>query len=126
MAHNNEYESSKMRAKGYSEMDVALASMKRTPKEKDEKYEAEMIPPSMDEYPYGLKLDLDTETLDKLGVKDMKSVGDYCYISAVGKVTRVSESQNEYDDGEEKRDMCLQITKMSIEDYTMDDEDVDE
>lgn len=123
MPYNEEFESKKMRDSGMSERDIALTSMKQSKKEMEKPATVRSAEEMDDEhYPYGLKLDFDTETLEKLGVKDLKDVGEYCYIHAVGKVTSISESQDEYADGA-RRSMCVQITKMSVEDYEMDDED---
>jgi hypothetical protein len=121
MPYNKEYESKKMRNSGMSEYDITLTNMKR---EKSSSYSdmPKSVEESHDDYPYGLELRLDNETLDKLGIQTMKDVGEYCYIHAVAKVKSTSERQDEYDEGDAKRDMCLQITKMAVDDYEMDED----
>lgn len=119
MAHN-EYENKMMRDSGYSEMDAVLKSMKRSKKKAKKESKVSVEPMSYDEYPYGLQLELNDETLKMLDV-DLKSVGDYCMIEAVGKITSVSERSDT--DGKNKS-MSVQITKMNMSPYKMmDDKD---
>ena len=63
-----------------------------------------------EEYPWGLRINLDDESMEKLGI-DLKDVGDVCVFSATAVVTNVSQSAG--DNGEHK-DMSLQITDMEI------------
>jgi len=114
--YNSEYETKKMRDGGMSERDTVMTDMKMSKKES--KKDTEPAKMDMPEYPYGLKISLNTESLDKLGIKKLKAVGDYCKISGVGKVERVSESSDSYE--EDHRDMSIQITKLSLEDYDED------
>ena len=85
-----------------------LVSMKRTPQEKKD-LEAPSSPDA-EEFPWGLKLSLDAEDLDKLGL--IPTVGEEVIISAVAKVTDAHISESE-DDGK-RRSAGLQITSMGI------------
>ena len=71
-------------------------------------------PGERDPYPYGLVLQLDTDELDKLGIKDLPEIGQEYHIMAVGKVTRVSSSASEGQD-EESRGISVQITMMCVD-----------
>lgn len=64
-------------------------------------------------YPYGLSLDLCDETMEKLGLTYLPTVGTEMMLTAVAKVTstRAYAEQN----GAEQS-FCLQITKMEIKD----------
>ena len=120
MAHNNEYDMKNMRDGGYSERDAVLKSMKRSKKA----MKKESAPPAVmteDEYPYGLKLELNSEVLDMLGIKMLKDVGDYCKIDAVGMVESVEQRSTK---SGKKRSMSVQITKMHLSPYEMMDEKV--
>lgn len=63
-------------------------------------------------YPYGLKITLDQEQLEKLGITDLPSVGDYATISAKCEVCHVSE--NQYEDGQTSKSLSLQITDLAV------------
>lgn len=63
------------------------------------------------EYPYGLRVGLDSESLDKLGVTELPTIGTTMTLMA--KVEVVSVSQYESDDGK-NRDVSLQITDMEL------------
>ncbi|MCB7130173.1 MAG: hypothetical protein J3T61_11615 [Candidatus Brocadiales bacterium] len=85
-----------------------LVSMKRTKKDKrDDRAE------SVDEnnFPYGLTISLDDESLTKLGIKELPPVGEAKIIVAVGRVSSVSENSNER---RTHRNMSIQIEKIEI------------
>lgn len=63
-------------------------------------------------YPYGLCLELDNETLEKLGLSDLPDVGDEFTIQARVKVTRASSSETE--GGGAQRNASLQVTALGI------------
>lgn len=64
------------------------------------------------EYPYGLRIHLCHESLEKLGIKSLPEMGKEVMVSAIAYVC----SKNEYEHGEEvSKEMGLQITAMSIE-----------
>lgn len=88
-----------------------LVSMKLSAADKKAR-ETELTKPyEPDPYPWGLSIDLDTTTLDKLGVKDL-SVGQE--LELVAKVRVRSASSSEYEGGESNRSACLQITDMAL------------
>lgn len=63
------------------------------------------------EYPYGLALQLNSETLAKLGMNDLPDVGTVLTLHA--RVEVVSVSQYEQQDGQ-NREVGLQITDMEL------------
>lgn len=71
-------------------------------------------------YPYGMCLSMNEDVLEKLDLDgDLPEVGDMIHVVAMGKVTSVSQNEQEQPDGTKK--MCkrveIQITHMaSIED----------
>ncbi|NYT45135.1 hypothetical protein H0A64_09905 [Alcaligenaceae bacterium] len=64
------------------------------------------------EYPYGLRINLDDDSLKKLGITELPEVGTTMTLQA--RVEVVSVSQHESDNGKH-RDMSLQITDMTLE-----------
>lgn len=95
---------------GLSEKDAVMQSMKRS---KASQKDAQTMPsmPS-EQYPYGLRLELDHEGLKKLGVKKLPKVGAMHTITALAKVHRSEESSSL--DGGKRRNLGMQITKMSM------------
>lgn len=63
-------------------------------------------------YPYGTSLDLNSETLAKLGITTLPGVGEEVAITAVGKVTRISAYEEQ---GGSEQCMGIQITLMEID-----------
>ena len=116
------------KAKGMSEVDAVVASMKDDDKDegaedtgmvsmkvtKAERKKNSPVPydgPS-ESYPYGLQIRLDNETMKKLGI-DLPDVGEEVEICAMADVTEAS--ANETNNGGGKRLSCtLQITKLRI------------
>lgn len=86
-----------------------LVSMKKTAEEKKAEGKEDSVLGSSDDYPWGLRLNLDKESLDKLDV-DLK-VGQEVYVSGLAKVVRVSESA---DENVERHSVELQITDIGI------------
>jgi Major coat protein-like len=69
---------------------------------------------SQDEYPYGLCIDLNTDSLDKLGISiDKYNVKDVVNIVAECQVKSLSQSS--YSSGKDNKNLSLQITKMKIQ-----------
>ena len=66
-----------------------------------------------EEYPYGLRLNLDNDSLKKLSIKTLPEVGSYMTLTAKVEVSSISENQHEGDE-ELRRDMSLQITDMEL------------
>src|ERR1700744_2120113 len=96
---------------------MALVSMKLSPAEaKEESGDYAMgvasDPADQPAYPYGLTLDLDDETLAKLGITTLPQVGATMQLMALVEVSSVRESQNQ---GGSTKGVCLQVTDMSLE-----------
>lgn len=91
---------------------MALTSMQLTP---DEAKNADCYPGDGDDkgpkYPYGLSINLDDETLAKLGITVLPAVGTKMTLQAVVEVT--STSQYERQD-EKEININLQITDMEL------------
>lgn len=66
------------------------------------------------EYPYGLELCLDCDTLEKLGVKELPAVGSVMKIQAMATVVSVSERMEHGEKDDTDKRMSLQITHMSL------------
>lgn len=64
-------------------------------------------------YPYGLRLCLDTETLEKLGITDLPRVGTVITLQARAEV--VSTGVNQEQDGDKRMHCDLQITDMALD-----------
>ena len=74
---------------------MKMVEMSRSPAEKAEEAAEMMAPPSMDmvgDYPPGLCLCFNEETLEKLDLEDDCEVGDMIDIRAMGIVTSVSKN----------------------------------
>lgn len=64
------------------------------------------------DYPWGLGLSLDKDTMAKLGMAIMPQIGDVVQIQAIAKVNSLS--QNSSESGEESRSVGLQIMLMGV------------
>ncbi len=64
-------------------------------------------------YPWGLSINLDEESLSKLGMSKLPDVGDQKMLVAFVDVTDKHESDSQ--DGKKRKSIRLQITDMSIE-----------
>lgn len=89
-----------------------LVSMKRTAAEKDNSGSSILSSVDEDQFPFGLTVNLEDESIRKLGLGPV-SVGDKMTLVAAVKVTRMSEREDE-EDGL-SRDVTLQITDMQLE-----------
>lgn len=78
---------------------------------KSKRHETAMPVSSGQDYPYGLTINLDNDSLKKLGMKELPEVGAECMVHGVGKIVRVSESAYEK---EESRVVEIQITKLAL------------
>ncbi len=90
--------------KGLSERDAVLTSMRMAKKPKME----EMSSPSPvqeEQYPYGLKVNLEHDDMKKLGIKKLPKAGDIHKFTAHAKVTRAEESSSV--DGGKKRSVTI-------------------
>lgn len=93
---------------------MQLVSMKKSAEEmRDDKSDA-CCAPSGDQpaYPYGLRIDLNDESLAKLGITTLPAVGTTMKLLAVVEVS--SASQYESEQGKD-RNICLQITEMALD-----------
>ena len=89
---------------------MKLADMKLSKKKKAETETAQPSS-SVPDYPYGLSLTLNEDSLKKLGMDELPKVGETCMIHAAGEITRVSQSSS--NDGKEKS-VEIQITKLHV------------
>jgi len=94
-----------------------LKSMKMSKKEAKKMYgesiPSDVAPDSGPKYPWGLQIDLNEESLGKLGmsIEDV-TVGDEVDVTAVAMVESLRMSQHQ--DGSKCENITLQITKMGI------------
>ncbi len=93
---------------------MAMKDLKISKKEAKEKSEAMQVIGSSDQerYPYGLRLDLNNDTLDKLGMTKLPSVGTVLTFEVKSKVIGSRQSATE---GSENRSIELQITHIDME-----------
>lgn len=91
---------------------MKMVSMKLD--KKDVKKEmAEHSISDMPEYPYGLNIRLDDESIKKLGISELPEVGSDMVVLAKVKVEEVSSRDSL--NGNENTSISLQITDMSLE-----------
>ena len=91
---------------------MARIDLKRTPKEIADE-QKEMVTPEVDQYPWGLRINLDEETLAKLPPEMFTTVGTEMTLTVIGKVSSVS--VNDTNEGTERR-ACFQITGLEVPD----------
>jgi len=89
---------------------MALINMKMSREESAE--QMTMCEGDRPEYPYGLSIDLDDGSMEKLNITALPKVGTEMMITAKCVVRSVSSNQYEGSDAESR--MCLQITDMSV------------
>lgn len=98
------------KAAGLNERDATMASLKRT--KKASKAPSEPRGSNEDDFPYGTRLELDHETLGKLGVAKLPAVGKKLRIQGHGHITSASEHTRQ---GEApRRSATLQLTHMKL------------
>lgn len=91
---------------------MKLTNMKMSAEEADEYGESTLA--EAPEYPYGLRLSLDDDALDKLGLGEkLPKVGETLTVLAKVDVVHVHVSQDQ--EGEPESSVQLQITDMSVE-----------
>jgi len=98
---------------------MGMTSLKLAKSKKNDSPELATDSPG-DGYPWGTRIDLNKETLDKLGIKTLPAVGSEIMIECKVKVIAVRESANERDTS---RSVELQITDMDLE---LDEDEVGE
>lgn len=90
---------------------MALTNMKMTRKEAGTELCCDTSSDNKPEYPYGLRIDLNDEALQRLGFDTLPAVGTVVEITARAVVQSVSA----HDDGEPSRDVGLQITDIDVQ-----------
>lgn len=90
-----------------------MADMKHMARSKKER--KEMITSSVegDKYPYGLRVDLGHEEMQKLGMDSMPKVGDKVHLESHAHVVSASEHSNEGDE-EPHRRVSLELRHMAV------------
>ena len=90
--------------------DHKMKSMKLTKKQAKESEEGIMDEP---EYPYGLSINLENESMEKLGMDGLPDIGKEMILNARVTVTHINESASNRDK-KLHRSMSLQITDMEL------------
>lgn len=85
-----------------------MVNMKQNPQGKESLLVEDSEQP---EYPYGLRINLDEESLKKLGTTELPEVGQGMSLKAQVEVASVSQYDN---DKGKHREMSLQITDMEL------------
>ena len=93
---------------------MKLVNMALSKEEAREMRPSTLAEPELPMYAYGLRLELDDDALEKLGITELPKVGDELMITA--KVCVVSTSTSERQGGDEESRICLQITDLAIGD----------
>lgn len=90
---------------------MSLVNMKQAPREKAG---STLCAVDYEEpaYPYGLSISLDEDSMAKLGITEMPKPGSKMRLVAIVEVTSVSQHQAK--DGDECRNLGLQITDMAL------------
>lgn len=96
-----------------------LVDLKLSKAEKKEQV-SENKAPRM-EYPWGLSISLDEDTMEKLGIKGVPGVGDEFHFVCVAHVT--SARQSEYEESGMSKSIDLQLSDMAIIKHEAADED---
>lgn len=91
---------------------MAMKDMSLSIQEKKEQAEPTMITDQAD-YPYGLRIDLDPKSVEKLGLESIPKLNDT--MTLVAKVEVVNISSQKGEDDIRKPSITLQITDMSLE-----------
>jgi hypothetical protein len=87
-----------------------LVSMKMT---KSEMKEAAPVPADAPQYPYGLRLELNNESLEKLGLPVTAAVGKKVMVLAQAEIVSVSAYDSK--EGGKNRSISLQLTHLCLE-----------
>ena len=85
-----------------------LVNMKRT--KKDRKNSDHAIS-SDEDFPFGLSISLDDESLAKLGIKTLPEVGEEMIVAGVGKVQSVSERSEA---NRKSRNVTIQLEQLEV------------
>lgn len=99
-----------------------MVDMMLTPEELKEQYgPPTVLADEQEKYPWGLRLNLSADELEKLGIDKLPEVGEPFTIEAVGYVCDVSQSETE--GGKPRRSLCIQITDLELEEGVEEDEE---
>jgi len=90
---------------------MSLVNMKMSSEERGE-YGSDAAKMAEPAYPYGLCIDLDDGSMEKLGITALPKVGTEMMITA--KVVVKSVSSNQYEGSDAESRMSLQITDMDV------------
>jgi hypothetical protein len=101
-----------------------LVDMAIKPAAADKMY-AECAVPSCSPYPYGLRLNLNQEQLEALGIKGLPEAGTTMHLEAVAVVTRSSTEDPDADGDVDYVCLEMQVTQLGVEEGEA-DEDEDE
>lgn len=92
---------------------MKLTDLKRTKAEKKEREkEMRLQGPAEEDYPYGTRVRLEHEDMEKLGLKDTPKPGAVFHIMAKGKVTHSHESADQHG---KRRHVEIHLTHMGME-----------
>jgi hypothetical protein len=93
---------------------MALVDLKRTKADKKADKDGMKSSPGIDQedYPYGTRIHLGPEELDKLGMSDNPKVGDSVHVHGHGHVTSVSEDHRE--NGKKHRRVEIHLKHMEV------------
>lgn len=89
-----------------------LIDMKRSKADMKEESANTPVSESQEQYPYGLRIMLDKDELEKMGMKKLPIIGDEFMIEAMCKVVSVSENASE---NNETSSVSLQIIHLGME-----------
>jgi hypothetical protein len=90
--------------------DTPMTNMKMSPSEAKE-YASPSALAEAPQYPYGLRIDLNDESLEKLGIGELPAVGSKKVLYAIAEVVRVSHDESM--GGPARKSLTLQITDLS-------------
>lgn len=91
-------------------MSVHLVDMRRSKKERKagSSHDVAFEEPAI---PHGLSINLDDQSLDKLGFKDLPNVGDRMVVAAIGTVKSVSQHDSKRN---KNRDVSIELDKLDV------------
>lgn len=92
---------------------MKLVDMKRTKAEIKERDTIRCEPLGGEQYPYGTRITLENEAIDKIGLDSLPKVGSKVTVQAMGVITSVS--SNESSTGRKDRRIEIQLQKLGVE-----------
>ena len=88
---------------------MALTNMARS--KKDRKSNEAICSPDDSKFPYGLSIDLNEESLEKLDLDDMPDIGTKLIVAAVGEVTSVNQHKSKSDT---TQNLTIQLQRLEV------------